>query len=60
MLTASRCRFWFGAPAILLLAPAAHAQTLDSGHSAWMITATSLVKNDANGHIRYKRECLSR
>ncbi len=43
MLTASRCRFWFGAPAILLLAPAAHAQTLDSGHSAWMITATALV-----------------
>ena len=43
MLTAIRCRPWYGAPAILLLAPSAHAQTLDSGHSAWMITATALV-----------------
>jgi ammonium transporter, Amt family len=43
MLTATRCHYWYGAPAILLLAPSAHAQTLDSGHSAWMITATALV-----------------
>ncbi len=43
MLTATRCHSWYGAPAILLLAPSAHAQTLDSGHSAWMITATALV-----------------
>jgi Amt family ammonium transporter len=43
MLTATRSRSWYGAPAILLLAPSAHAQTLDSGNSAWMITATALV-----------------